>query len=138
MTDPRPQIWPLAPGGNSRSGATLLGAALLACAAVVIAVERRGLLNLDNVAKEALAWSGFALALGGAALLVYAWSAERFRVSIGRLMVIVAVLAALFAFILHMRRAEQQRRGLRNPSRTSPAGSSSNTGFTAAPAPRIA
>jgi len=122
VKDSRPQIQRLAPGGISRSGAMLLDAALLACAAVLIAVHRRGLLDLNHVASETLSWSGLALALVGGVYFVYIWWTDRFRASIGHLMVAVAMSAILFAFILHMLRTEQQRRGLRNPSRASSAG----------------
>jgi hypothetical protein len=122
VTDHRTQIRRPSSGGIPRSRAMLLSSAILACSAAMIAIERRGLVDLDYYPKEALAWSGIALALGGFAILVRLWCAERFRITISRLMVIVAMVAILIAFVLHMLRVEQQRRGPGLPPRTSPAG----------------
>jgi hypothetical protein len=89
----------------------LLGAALLACAAVVIAVERRALIVLEPpVVKEVFGWLGMALALTGILYLIYIWWADRFRVSIGRLMVIVVMLAVLLGVVRTLQQREMARR----------------------------
>ena len=120
MSDSRPQR--LAPGGISRPRAMLLGAALLTCAAIVIAVDRRGLIDLDPpVVKEAFGWLGMVLALSSILYLTYIWWADRFRVSIGRLMAVVVMMAVLLGVIRALQQRETARRAkLPGTSSTAP------------------
>jgi hypothetical protein len=91
-------------------------AAILACAAVLIAVQKRGLLDLGHVGSEALAWSSHALALAGGVYLIHIWWAHRFRVSIGRLMLVVALVAVLIQSVSAYTR--WMKGGLPKPSGT--------------------
>jgi hypothetical protein len=101
----------------------LLAAALLGIAAILIAVGRLGLLDLhdvvrysqadldlDNVVQAVAGWLGIALAAAGILYLIYIWGVYRFRVSIGRLMAIVAMLAVLFLVLVTLWQREQARR----------------------------
>jgi hypothetical protein len=101
----------------------LLAAALFGIAAILIAVGRLGLLDLhdvvrysqagldlNNIVQEVAGWLGIALAVSGILYLVYIWAVHRFRVSIGRLMVIVAMLAVLFLVLVTLWQREQARR----------------------------
>jgi hypothetical protein len=67
-------------------------------------VDRRDLLDLSSVGHAVVAWSGRALALAGAVYLALIWWTERFRLTIGRVMVIIAMLAVLLAVIVHLLR----------------------------------
>jgi hypothetical protein len=101
----------------------MLAAVLLGAGAIAIAVDRLGLLNfhdvvrysrddldLDNIVRNLLGLLGLALAVSGIVYLIYVWSADRFRVSIGRLMLVVALLAVLLAVVIILRQREQARR----------------------------
>jgi hypothetical protein len=121
VTNPAPQVRRFVPGGISRSGAMVLGAAPLACGAVLIAVDKRDLLDLSSVGHAVLAWSGHALAFAGAVYLALIWWTERFRLSIGRVMAIIAMLAVLLAVIVHLLRTGQ-RTGPGASPRGSPTG----------------
>jgi hypothetical protein len=122
-SDSPPQAGHLAPGGITRPRAMLLAAALLGLAAILIAVGRLGLLDfhdvvrysqadldLDNIVRDVVGWVGFALAVAGILYLICIWVANRFRVSIGRLMVVVAMLAVLLQVVLTLRQREHARR----------------------------
>ena len=122
-SDSPPQAGHLAPRGITRPRAMLLAAALLGAAAILIAEGRLGLLDfhdvvrysqadldLDNIVRGVVVWVGFALAVSGILYLIYIWGADRFRVSIGRLMVVVAMLAVLLVVVLTLRQREQARR----------------------------
>ena len=113
----------LAPWGITRSRAMLIAAALLGAAAILIAEGRLGLLDLhdvvrysqadldlDNIVRDVAGWVGVTLAVSGILYLICMWSADRFRVSIGRLMVVVAMLAVLLQVVLTLRQREQARR----------------------------
>src|SRR4051794_36770921 len=95
MTSSRPEARQPFPPGMTRPGAMKVCVALLACSAILIVVDRRGLLDLGPVAHGVLAWSGDALALAGLVHLLHILWADRFRVTIGRLMLVVAVLFPL-------------------------------------------
>src|SRR5262245_12459705 len=92
----RPEARQVLPRGITRPGAMKGSVAILACAAALMAVQKRGLLDLGHVAHEVLGWSSHALALAGVVYLIHIWWADRFRVSIGRSMVVVALVAVLF------------------------------------------
>lgn len=122
-SDSLPQAGHLVPGGITRPRSMLLAAALLGVAAILIAAGRLGLvdlhdvvryshadLDLDNIVRGVVGWVGFALAVSGILYLIYIWGADRFRVSIGRLMVVVAMLAVLLVVVLTLRQREQARR----------------------------
>ena len=98
MSDSRPQDQRLFPGGMTRPKAMLACAALLACSAVLIAVAKRGV--LDGIANEASGLAGLVLALSGVLYWIYLRWADRFRTSIGRLMVMVAIMAVLLQGLL--------------------------------------
>jgi hypothetical protein len=113
----------LAPWGITRSRAMLIAAALLGAAAMLIAEGRLGLLDLhdvvrysqadldlDNIVRDVAGWVGVALAVSGILYLICIWGADRFRVSIGRLMVVMAMLAVLLQVVLTLRQREQARR----------------------------
>jgi hypothetical protein len=109
----------------------LLAAALLGAAAILIAVGRLGLRDLhdvvrysqavDNIVRDVAEWVGVALAVSGILYLISIWGADRFRVSIGRLMVVVAMLAVLLAVVITLRQREQARRTPRPPAAPSTA-----------------
>jgi hypothetical protein len=101
----------------------LLAAVLLGAGAIAIAVDRLGLLDfhdvvrysrddldLDNIVRNLLGLLGLALAVAGILYLIYIWGADRFRVSIGRLMLVVALLAALLTVVIILRQREQAMR----------------------------
>jgi hypothetical protein len=101
----------------------LIAAALLGAAAILIAEGRLGLLDLhdvvgysqaeldlDHIVRDVAGWVGVALAVSGILYLICIWGADRFRVSIGRLMVVVAMLAVLLQVVLTLRQREQARR----------------------------
>jgi FtsH-binding integral membrane protein len=100
-----------------------VAAALLGTAAILIAVGRLGPLDLhdvvryspagfdlDDIVQEVAGWIGMALAVSGILSLIYIWGADRFRISIGRLMVIVAMLAVLLLVVVTLRQRERARR----------------------------
>ena len=128
-SDSLPQAGHLAPGGITRPRSMLLAAALLGVAAILIAAGRLGLvdlhdvvryshadLDLDNIVRGVVGWVGFALAVSGILYLIYIWGADRFRVSIGRLMLVVALLAVLLTVVIILRQREQARRTLGPPT----------------------
>jgi hypothetical protein len=101
----------------------LLAAVLLGAGAIAIAVDRLGLLNfhdvvrnsrdeldLDNIVRNMLGLLGLVLAVSGILYLIYIWAADRFRVSIGRLMLVMALLAVLLTVLIILRQREQARR----------------------------
>ncbi len=98
MSDSRPELRQLVPRGMTRSGAMKVCLALLACSAVLIVMDRRGL--LEGVLKEVSGHVGLALALASVLYLIHIWWADRFQVSIGRLMLVVALIAVLFQGLL--------------------------------------
>ncbi len=121
-SDLPPQAGRLAPGGLTRNRAMLFAAALLGAGAIAIAVARLQLLDfhdvvrfspadldLDNIVREIASWLGVALTVSGILYLIYIWGADRFRVSIGRLMLVVALLAVLLTVIIILRQREQAR-----------------------------
>jgi hypothetical protein len=114
MSDSRPELRQLILGGMTRPRAMMICVALLACSAVLIAVDKRGL--LEGVAKEASGLAGYALALCGGLYLIHIWWADRFRVSIGRLMLVVAIIAVLLQGVLAYR--QWIKESLPKPSRT--------------------
>jgi hypothetical protein len=112
----------------------LLAAALLGAAAILIAECRFGLLDLhdvvrysradldlDHIVRDVAGWLGVALTVSGILYLIYIWGADRFRVSIGRLMVVVAMLAVLLQVVITLRQREQARRTPRPPAAPSTA-----------------
>jgi hypothetical protein len=98
MPDSRPEVRQLVPRGITRSGAMKVCLALLTCSAVLIVMDRRGL--LEGVVKEVAGEVALALALAGVLYLIHIWWAKRFQVSIGRLMLVVALIAVLFQGLL--------------------------------------
>lgn len=97
MAGSRPEARRLFPRGMTRPRAMKVCVALLACSAIVIVVVKRGLLGgLGYVATDGLLGSSYALALLSLAYLLHIWWADRFRLSIGRLMLVVALVAVLF------------------------------------------
>lgn len=101
MAASHPEARQLFPRGMTRPGAMKVCVALLACSAILIVVVKRGLLGgLGYVATDALLVSGDALALAGLIYLLHIWWADRFRVTIGRLMLVVALVAVLFQGLL--------------------------------------
>jgi hypothetical protein len=122
-SDSPQQAGHLDPRGITRPRAMLRAAALLGAAAILIAEGRLGLLefhdvvrysqadlDLDNIVRDVAGWLGAALAVSGILYLICIWSADRFRVSIARLMVVVAMLAVLLLVVLTLRQTEQARR----------------------------
>ena len=115
-----PQAGRVAPGGITRDRAMLLAAVLLGAGAIAIAVDRLGLLNfhdvvrysqaVDNLVRDVAEWVGVALAVSGILYLICIWGADRFRVSIGRLMLVMALLAVLLTVVIILRQREQARR----------------------------
>ncbi len=96
MTNPRPRPRRLLPGTITRPEALLVCVSLFACSAILIVVEKRGLLDLDGVANNAVGRAGAVLAVFGGLYFMHICWADRFQVSIGRLMIVVAVAAVLF------------------------------------------
>jgi hypothetical protein len=101
----------------------LIAAALLGAAAILIAEGRLGLLDLhdvvrysqaeldlDNMLRDVAGWLGVALTVSGILYLLYIWGADRFRVSIGRLMAVVALLAVSLWIVITLRQREHARR----------------------------
>jgi hypothetical protein len=66
---------------------------LLFCSAALVAVDSRG--PFQVVSKGWVQSAGVAFAACGLLNLLYVWSANRFRVSLGRLMVVVAFVAVI-------------------------------------------
>jgi hypothetical protein len=94
MTAPRPQVGPVAPQDLDRPRAMLRASGMLVTSAILMAMGKRGVFD-----GELNLWSDLAgLILGacGFVYLIYIWRADRFRVSIGRLMVVTAIIAVLF------------------------------------------
>jgi hypothetical protein len=112
MSESRPEVRHLVPRGMTHPGALKVCVGLLACSAVLIAVDRRGV--VDGVAKEVAGWAGLGLALAGVLYLIHIWWAARFRVSIGRFMLVVALAGVLLQGFLAYRR--WMMAGLRKPS----------------------
>jgi hypothetical protein len=105
-SDFRPQERPATGGGIDRSRALLVSVALLAAAAVLMVAGKRGL--FDGAANVIADLAGLVLAISGASYLIYIWWSERFRISIGRLMVIVAIMAILLqGFLVWVRSMSQ-------------------------------
>jgi hypothetical protein len=116
--------------GIPHSRAMLRAAAILGAAAVLIAVGRLGPFDFHDVMKtrqtdfdfddllhNAAASIGITLAAVGFLYLIVIWAETHFRVSIGRLMVVVMMLAVSFQVVITLRRWEDARR----VSRSSPA-----------------
>jgi hypothetical protein len=122
-SDLPPQDGHLVPGRITRPRAMSLAAALLGAGAILIAVGRlwpfefhdvvrysQATLDFDNILQEIVIWLGVALTVAGILTLIYIWGADRFQVSIGRVMVVVALLAVLLAVVITLRQREQARR----------------------------
>jgi succinate-acetate transporter protein len=122
-SDLPPQAGELLLGRITRPRAMLLAAALLGAGAILIAVGRlwpfefhdvvrysHATIDFDNILQEITSWLGVALTVAGIFTLIYVWGADRFRVSIGRLMVVVALLAVLLAVVITLRQRERARR----------------------------
>ncbi len=71
----------------------LVCAALLFTGAVMIALDKRGF--LESPVKDAVGTVGLACGLAGFSGLLATWAAGGFRVSIGRLMGVIAFIAVL-------------------------------------------
>jgi hypothetical protein len=97
-SDSRPEDRTTTPKRVDRSRSLAVCAAIFAFAAVLIVVNKRGL--LDGIANQAAGIVGLALALTGLLFFIYIWSSDRFRFSIRRLMAVVAVSAVLIQGIL--------------------------------------
>jgi hypothetical protein len=119
MSDDRPETRRQGPGGVARERGLRLCLALFASAAVLIAIGRHHLIAfqdvaavrsnelwLDHILIDAIEWAGELLAIAGVLCLVALWSAHRYRISIGRLMLIVAILAGLLGFVRFLQRRE--------------------------------
>ena len=61
-------------------------------------MDRRGL--LDAIPREVAGLAGLGLALAGVLYLIHIWWTDRFQVSIGRLMLVVALIAVLLQGVL--------------------------------------
>jgi hypothetical protein len=122
-SDLPPQAGRVHPGGITRDRAKLVAAVLLGAGEIAIAVARLGLLDfhdvvrysqdeldLDNIVRSVVGLLGLALAVAGIVYLTYIWAADRFRVSIGRLMLVVALVAVLLLVVIVLRQREQARR----------------------------
>ena len=94
------EVRPLIPRGISREGAMTFGVGILSIAAILIAASRRGLFG--DVGTETFGLIGLALAFVGFLYLIHIWWADRFRISIGRIMLLVVLLAILLqAFLVY-------------------------------------
>jgi hypothetical protein len=72
--------------------------ALLFCSAALVAVETQEPFRV--VSKGRAQFAGVVFAACGLLNLLYVWSANRFRVSLGRLMVVVAFVAVILQGVL--------------------------------------
>lgn len=125
----RLQAGRLDPEGGTRPRDIVRIAALFGAAAILIAESRLGLLDLhdvvrysqadfdlDNLVQPAAGWLGMALAVTGFVYLIHIWAANRYRVSIGRLMVIVAMLAVLLQVFATLQQEVKASRTLKPPT----------------------
>jgi hypothetical protein len=80
-------------GGLTRDRAMLVSVGLLGCSALLIAMGHRGF--FDGVANQVADFAGLTLGLCGGLYLILIWFADRFQMSIGRFMIVVAILAVL-------------------------------------------
>jgi hypothetical protein len=91
VTVPSPEPTPAA---LNRPRSLLIASGLLLSSAILMVIGKRGV--FDGVANQWSDVAGLVLGVWGFLYLIYTWRANRFRVSIGRLMVVTAIIAVLF------------------------------------------
>jgi hypothetical protein len=88
---PSPESTPVA---LNRPRSLLIASSLLLSSATFMVMGKRGV--FDGEANQWLEVASLVLGVWGFLYLIYIWRADRFRVSIGRLMIVTAIIALLF------------------------------------------
>jgi hypothetical protein len=82
------------PAALNRPRSLLIASGLLLSSAILMVIGKRGV--FDGVANQWSEVASLLIGVWGFLYLIYIWRANRFRVSIGRLMIVTAIIAVLF------------------------------------------
>ena len=107
MVDPGPESGSFGRGRLNRPRSMLTASGILIASAVLMVIEKRGL--IEGLPSGVAGVAGLTLGICGFLYLIYIWRDDRFRVSIGRLMIVVAIFALMLEGVLVYRNWLQGR-----------------------------